>query len=258
MHLTETNKPVNPVTETQTICPGATIEDWYGQSLTPTETNHVFTHTIEGEESNTLVTLEVSFFDVPDDIEKSDYFFTGGSYEWYGETYIEGGDYTVPLTTENGCGYTATLHLTETNKPVNPVTETQTICPGATIEDWYGQNLTPTETNHVFTHTIEGEESNTLVTLEVSFFDVPDDIEKSDYFFTGGSYEWYGETYTEGGDYTVPLTTENGCGYTATLHLTETNKPNRNADNMSGRNDRGLVRSGFDAYRNEPRLYPYH
>ena len=51
----------------------------------------------------------------------------------------------------------------------------------------------------------------------------------------GETYDWNGNTYKETGDYSVTLQDENGCPYTATLHLTildELTLPNVTADDV--------------------------
>ena len=95
-----------------------------------------------------------------------------------------------------------------------------TICPGDSIVGWYDEpTLYPTESMHEFVHIIEEDDKKMIITLQVSFFSVPAPIEEWKNICEGTSYEWQGQTYTEAGNYSITLETEEGCTYPATLHL---------------------------------------
>ena len=216
----ECAKTLNVVStvEHQTICPGDSIVGWYDEpTLYPTESMHEFVHTIEEDDKKMIITLQVSFFSVPAPIEEWGV-FNGAPYVWRGYAISEPKDTTITLTTANGCKYNATLHLTE--KPVENKTETMTICPGDSIVGWYDEpTLYPTESMHEFVHIIEEDDKKMIITLQVSFFSVPAPIEEWKNICEGTSYEWQGQTYTEAGNYSITLETEEGCTYPATLHL---------------------------------------
>ena len=110
----------------------------------------------------------------------------------------------------------------ECAKTLNVVStvEHQTICPGDSIVGWYDEpTLYPTESMHEFVHTIEEDDKKMIITLQVSFFSVPAPTEEWKNICEGTSYEWQGQTYTEAGNYSITLETEEGCTYPATLHL---------------------------------------
>ena len=141
-------------------------------------------------------------------------------YEWNEELFYTSQEgYTKELTTEEGCPYTATLNLTVSDKPIVPLPDvTKTICPGGGVE-WDGGTVYPTESEHEYTRIIPGETENYSERLIVSFYPVPAPIEEWKNICEGTSYEWQGQTYTEAGNYSITLETEEGCTYPATLHL---------------------------------------
>ena len=322
LHLSD--KPVYDSTEVQTVCAGDDIL-WYERTLTPTETDHVFTHRITGEETDTLITLTVTVHPSYPNEEFSASICEGESYPWDGTDYTESGNHTRKYKTAHGCDSIVTLHLTvhkaipETvlppvelcfgesypwldgkeyttsqslsytmpsvvtgcdsvvsveltiwpepgvgheyltltnnepvtwngvtytsageyfcntlqtshgcdstawlhlsDKPVYDSTEVQTVCAGDDIL-WYERTLTPTETDHVFTHRITGEETDTLITLTVTVHPSYPNEEFSASICEGESYPWDGTDYTESGDHTRKYKTVHGCDSIVTLHLT--------------------------------------
>jgi hypothetical protein len=137
---------------------------------------------------------------------------------WNGVTYTSAGDYLCnTLQTSHGCDSTAWLHLSD--KPVYDSTEVQTVCAGDDIL-WHERTLTPTETDHVFTHRITGEETDTLITLTVTVHPSYPNEEFSASICEGESYPWDGTDYTESGDHTRKYKTVHGCDSIVTLHLT--------------------------------------
>ena len=105
----------------------------------------------------------------------------------------------------------------ECAETLNVNSEKMTICPGTSIDDWYGQTLTPTETDKVFTH----EESYMLAILIVDFYPTYKDMPAEDKtIIEGETYTWNGEVYETAGVYTKPLQTVHGCDSIVTLNLT--------------------------------------
>ena len=72
-------------------------------------------------------------------------------------------------------------------------------------------------------------------TLHLKSYPKTEDTEETVTLCYGETYDWNGNTYKETGDYSVTLQDENGCPYTATLHLTildELTLPNVTADDV--------------------------
>jgi hypothetical protein len=141
------------------------------------------------------------------------------SYTWYGEEYTQSGDYThtIPAANEGECDRQVTLHLT-INTPANSE-ESATACGSYT---WYGQEYTQSGD---FTHTIPAEnegECDSQVTLHLTI-NTPANTEES--VTACDSYTWYGQEYTQSGDFThtIPAENEGECDSQATLHLTINN-----------------------------------
>ena len=141
---------------------------------------------------------------------------TCGSFEWYGETYPESGDY--PHVFENasylGCDSIVTLHLA-----IEPVLQGDTAMLTCEPFEWYGEIHSESgDYSHVFENaSYLGCDS--IVTLHLTIEPV---LQGDTIVVVGVPFEWYGQTYPESGDY--PHTFEEGsylgCDSTVMLHLT--------------------------------------
>ena len=218
------NEPVMSDT-TITVCYGDTY-DWNGL-LCDKEGDHIVVLT-SSTGCDSVATLHLKYHPKTDDTEETVYVCAGGTYEWHGTTYTEG-DYTITLQDPNGCPYNATLHL-KSHPKTDDTEETVYVCAGESYE-WNGTTYTEGD------YTITLQDSNGCpynATLHLKSHPKTDDTEETVYVCAGESYEWNGTTYTEG-DYTITLQDENGCPYTATLHLTildELTLPNVTADDV--------------------------
>ncbi len=211
LHLT-INTPANSE-ESVTACSSYT---WYGQEYTQSGD---FTHIIPAEnegECDSQVTLHLTI-NTPANSEESA--TACGSYTWYGQEYTQSGDFThtIPAENEGECDSQVTLHLT-INTPANSE-ESVTACGSYT---WYGQEYTQSGD---FTHTIPAEnegECDSQVTLHLTI-NTPANTEES--VTTCDSYTWYGQEYTQSGDFThtIPAENEGECDSQVTLHLTINN-----------------------------------
>ena len=138
------------------------------------------------------------------------------SFEWYGETYTETPAVapTHVFTNAAGCDSTVTLNLT-----VNHSNSGDTAAVACDSFEWYGVTYTETPAvapTHVFTNAA-GCDSTVTLTLVVNHSTVGDTAATA-----VDSFEWYGVTYTESGDYTYTTTNAAGCDSTVTLTLTIT------------------------------------
>ncbi|MBR4390877.1 MAG: T9SS type A sorting domain-containing protein, partial [Bacteroidales bacterium] len=186
--------------------------EWYGETYPETGD---YPHTIEGGSctgNDSIVVLHLTVIPVlPGDTTM----LTCEPFEWYGETYPESGDYTHVLENASylGCDSIVTLHLT-----IEPVLQGDTTVVVGVPFEWYGQTYPESGD---YPHTFEdgsylGCDSTVMLHLTV-LPSLPGDTT----VVTCEPFEWYGETYSESGDY--PHVFEGG-GYlgndsTLVLHL---------------------------------------
>ena len=141
------------------------------------------------------------------------------SFEWYGHTYEQSGDYDHTFEGGNihGCDSVLTLHLT-----IYHATTGDTTASACESFEWYG---TTYEQSGEYSHTLVGGNihgCDSVVTLHLTINHASSGEEtRTEY----ESYTWHGVTYTESGDYTFETKNAAGCDSMATLHLTIVERP---------------------------------
>ena len=138
----------------------------------------------------------------------------GESYNFFGQTVTEAGNYSDTLTSANGCDSIVTLFLTV--NPVSIIEITDEICPGGSY-DFFGQTLTERGVYHHTLQSVHGCDSIFTLTLMVNqTYETPVAAEICE----GDVYDFYGQTLTGNGTYTQILSSIHGCDSTITLTLT--------------------------------------
>ncbi|MBP3740389.1 MAG: fibronectin type III domain-containing protein [Bacteroidales bacterium] len=187
--------------------------EWYGVTYTETPAvapTHVFTNAA-GCDSTVTLTLVVNHSNIGDTAAVA-----CDSFEWYGVTYTETPAVapTHVFTNAAGCDSTVTLTLI-----VNHSNTGDTVAVACDSFEWYGVTYTETPAvtpTHVFTNAA-GCDSTVTLNLTVNHSTVGDTAATA-----VDSFEWYGVTYTESGDYTYTTTNAAGCDSTVTLTVTIT------------------------------------
>ena len=187
--------------------------EWYGVTYTETPAvapTHVFTNAA-GCDSTVTLTLVVNHSTTGDTAAVA-----CDSFEWYGVTYTETPAVapTHVFTNAAGCDSTVTLTLV-----VNHSTTGDTVAVACDSFEWYGVTYTETPAvapTHVFTNAA-GCDSTVTLNLTVNHSTVGDTAATA-----VDSFEWYGVTYIESGDYTYTTINAAGCDSTVTLTLTIT------------------------------------
>ena len=148
-------------------------------------------------------------------------------YEWNGVTYsIANGNVVVGANADvvypNGAACDEkvdTLRLTVLPKPIEVITDT-TICHGESITWIDGNVYNSTIQGKSYSKAFAGHTCDSIVgTLNLTVLPEVGDSVEYDTICPGETLEWHGKPYTEAGTYHETLTNENGCEYTATLHL---------------------------------------
>ena len=171
----------------------------------------------------------------------------GESIEWAGQTLSTAGVYPQTFKSSMGCDSTINLILSVKPKPERPQLTrdfTATICEGDSY-DFYGEMKSEAGP---YVKTIPYADFDSIITLTL----IVHPIEVSDRadtvrLFVGQTYEWYGKTYSEAGDYTATLTNRFGCDSIAKLHVIITPKPEEKIDVVAGICDGG----SYDFYGTE-------
>ena len=200
-----------------TVCASELPFVWYGKSYM--EGGQYSTDTIHGEAVNkvymdTVHTVNLTVLPVS----AGDTAATAcESFEWYGQTYEQSGEYSHTFEGGNiyGCDSVVTLHLT-----INHANAGDTTVKACEEFTWYGVTYTESaEPTHTFTN-IHGCDSIVTLHLTINHANSSEET-RTEY----ESYEWNGVTYTESGDYTFETKNAAGCDSTATLHLTIEERP---------------------------------
>ena len=208
------NLTVLPVSAGDTAATACEEFIWYGTTY---EQSGEYSHTLVGGNihgCDSIVTLHLTI----NHPNTGDTTATAcESFEWYGTTYEQSGEYSHTLVGGNihGCDSVVTLHLT-INHP-NTGDTTVTACESF---EWYGTTYTESaEPTHTLTN-IHGCDS--VVTLHLTINHASSGEESRTEY---ESYTWHGVTYTESGDYTFETKNAAGCDSMATLHLTIVERP---------------------------------
>ncbi len=196
----------------QTVCETELPFVWHGQSYN--ESGLYSTDTIPGNAEggvymDTVHTVNLTVLPVS----AGDTAATAcESFEWYGHTYEQSGDYDHTFEGGNihGCDSVLTLHLT-----IYHATTGDTTASACESFEWYGTTYTESaEPKHTFTNS-HGCDSIVTLHLTINHANVGDTTAKA-----CESFEWYGTTYTESAEPTHTITNIHGCDSVVTLHLT--------------------------------------
>ena len=203
---------VNPVLNTSLtaeICDGGSY-DFFGQQLTTAGT---YTHTLQSIHGcDSVITLTLSVNPALNTSLSAE-ICDGDSYDFFGQQLTTAGTYTHTLQNVHGCDSVITLTLTVNDVINTPLTAE--ICDGGSY-DFFGQTLTTAGT---YTHTLQSVYGcDSVITLTLTVNDVintPLTAEICD----GGSYDFFGQTFTTAGTYTHTLQSIHGCDSVITLTL---------------------------------------
>ena len=173
---------------------------------------------------NTTINLTVEPINVEDAGTTDAEVCEGESYTWSvnGVIYTPTKDTTVVEVKKNDCGCEFekyTLNLTIKTRPAGTTTYAST-CPGTKYTGWeknpsgeYGVGT------HYFPLEADVDCDVAIDTLVVTEFLAPEDVVEYETICPGETITWNGETFATAGEHTLTLQNENGCEYTATLHL---------------------------------------
>ena len=173
---------------------------------------------------NTTINLTVEPINVVDGGTTDAEVCEGESYTWAvnGVIYTPTKDTTVVEVKKNDCGCEVekyTLNLTIKTRPAGTTTYAST-CPGTKYTGWeknpsgeYGVGT------HYFPLEADVDCDVAIDTLVVTEFLAPEDVVEYETICPGETITWNGETFATAGEHTLTLQNENGCEYTATLHL---------------------------------------
>ncbi len=193
-----------------TICETEAPYLWYGESYTATG-KYTYTEKYAGTDIDSI--QHILNLTVNPTVYTEEHITACDSYDWNGETYIQGGEYVYTTTAANGCDSIVTLHLTINQTKY--AEEAITACDSYT---WNGETHTQSG-EYVYT-TTAANGCDSIVTLHLT-------INKTRYAEESvaacDSYTWNGETYIQSGTYTYTTTAANGCDSIITLHLTINN-----------------------------------
>ena len=186
------NFTVNPTVYTEEHITACDSYTWNGETYTQGG-DYTFT-TVAANGCDSIVTLHLT-------INKSEHVeFTEtacDSYVWNGVTYTESGDYTYNTTTAAGCERVEILHLTINKSEY--VEETATACDSY---EWNGVVYTESGDYTYNTTTVDGCERVEVLHLTI----LPEAVTESEELALCPSelpYEWYGQSITEAGTYSV-------------------------------------------------------
>ncbi|MCB9329634.1 MAG: T9SS type A sorting domain-containing protein [Lewinellaceae bacterium] len=135
------------------------------------------------------------------------------AYSLGNEQFQDPGNYTVTLSSVNGCD--SLVELTLNVLPISGTNLEATICANESIE--VAGALINTPGDYQFVLTAENG-CDSLVNLALTVLDAPE-IELEVTLCNGETYDFAGETLSQSGTYPAVLTTENGCDSTVTLVL---------------------------------------
>ena len=198
---------------------------WFGDTYTQ---SGQYQHTIQNKAGcDSIITLNLTITkpDVPCQTTYGSISATAeGSYVWFGETYIQSGQYQHTIQNIAGCDSIITLNLTITKPDVPCQTTYGTV--NASAEGsyvWFGETYTQ---SGQYQHTIQnvaGCDSIITLNLTITKPDVPCKTTYGTVNATAeGSYFWFGETYTQSGQYQYTIQNTAGCDSIITLNLTIT------------------------------------
>ena len=185
--------------------------DWNGQTYTQSG-EYVYT-TVAANDCDSIVTLHLTINQ--SEVGATEYatICYGETYTWNGQTYTQSGEYTYTTVAANGCDSIVTLHLTIS--PTLIAEETITACDSY---EWDGQTYTQSG-DYTYT-TVAANGCDSIVTLHLTINQ--SEVGATEYatICYGETYTWNSQTYSAEGEYSITLSTANGCDSIVTLHLT--------------------------------------
>ena len=212
LNLTIHNSVVTNLSET--ACDSYT---WHtGVTFTESGIYYDTLSTINGCDSVLVLDLTVNHSTISNPEER--FICFGESTVWEGVAYDATGLYTITLTNAVGCDSIAYLQLTVL--PEIPETVIDTIICAGEIYMWndVGNFYTTTIDTSVTLTSVNGCDS--IVTLHLTVLPEVPITEEFDTICYGESYNWYGNTYSTTGKYTMTLQDVNGCDSVIVLDLT--------------------------------------
>ena len=205
------NLTVNPTVYTEETITACDSYEWNGQSYTESG-DYTYT-TVAANGCDSIVTLHLTINN--SEIGATEYVTIcyGETYTWNGQTYSTEGEYSIVLSNVNGCDSIATLHLTIS--PIQYADEYITACDSY---DWHGQTYTQSG-EYTYT-TVAANGCDSIVTLHLTINQ--SEVGATEYatICYGETYTWNSQTYSAEGEYSITLSTANGCDSIVTLHLT--------------------------------------
>ena len=133
-----------------------------------------------------------------------------GSYQWFGQTYTQSGEYQHLLQTTAGCDSLLVLNLTIGTGQVHPV-ETVTNCESY---DWHNNHYTVSGIYHDTIQDEAGCEDVYTLDLTIAHNVYPDTVAN-----VCDEFLWHGQTYNQSGIYEYHDVTSLGCDSIVKLHL---------------------------------------
>ena len=128
--------------------------------------------------------------------EEDHYICPGDSYNFYGTSYSEEGDYVYQTTTAQGCEKTITLHLHHYPTYPNANTTTEYICPGTSYH-FHGHYYNATGLYYETLETIHGCDS--VVWLNLTVYPANDTTIVDPTICTSQTYNFHGTLYDQDG-----------------------------------------------------------
>lgn len=173
----------------------------------PTQTTTYTCHVSDGYTAldvQTTVTVNNPEYESVDQ-----YICPGDSYNFYGTSYSEEGDYDYVTTTAQGCEKVITLHLHHYPSYQSAHTDNEFICPG-TSYNFHGHYYNTSGTYSENLHTIHGCDS--IVWLNLTVYPANDTIIVDPSICTSQTYNFHGTEYSNDGDIAYFDTIDNhGC-----------------------------------------------
>ena len=177
-----------------TICETEAPYTWYGESYSATG-KYTYTEKYAGTDIDSV--QHILNLTVNPTLYTEEHVTACDSYTWNGETYTQSGDYTFTTVAANGCDSIVTLHLT-----INQSEHVEFSMTACDAYEWHGMTYTISGDYTYTTTTDHGCERVEVLHLTI----LPDATTESEELALCLSelpYEWYGQTLTEAGTYSV-------------------------------------------------------
>lgn len=183
---------------------------------TPTSTT-TYTCTVSDGMSTQTVSTTITVNN-PEHVEEDHYICPGESYNFYGTSYSEEGDYVYQTTTAQGCEKTITLHLHHYPTYPNAHTTEEYICPGTSCH-FHGHYYNTAGLYSETLETVHGCDS--VVWLNLTVYPANDTIVETPSICSTQTLLWHGHEYSQDGDIAYFDTVDyHGCLLVHKLQLT--------------------------------------